>query len=97
VGIVGSIAASSAQLKGAEEIVLVAGIGGSEMGIGKGIDSENVTVGSEDSVCMDIDAEDDEGMIRGFVWTEAVAAVAVGVTRWSVWTLAEMEVVTVSI
>lgn len=68
-GIVEIEAASSAQLKGAKEIV--AGIRGSEMGMGD--DSENVTVGSSGgsvTVCVDIDATEDGGMIGGFVWME---------------------------
>jgi hypothetical protein len=87
------MAASSTQLKVAETVV--AGIGSSEMGMGD--DSENVTVGSGGSVWVDIDAEEDEGLIRGFVWTKAVAVVDAEVIRWSVWTLADIEVVTVSI
>ena len=64
-GIVGSEAASSAQLKGAKTIV--AGIGGSKMGIDGFKDSEIVTGGSEDSVCVDMIAEEDKGMIGEFV------------------------------
>ena len=64
-GIVESEAASSAQLKGAEEIVLVAGVGDSEMGI-RG-SSEKVTVGDRGSVCVDMDAEEDGGIIGEFV------------------------------
>jgi hypothetical protein len=63
VGIVGSMVASSAQLKVAETVV--AGIGISETGMGN--DSENVTVDNGGSVWVDIDAEEDEGMIREFV------------------------------
>ena len=48
-GIVESKAASSAQLKGAEEIVLVAGVGDSEMRIGGS--SEKVTVGDRFGLC----------------------------------------------
>jgi hypothetical protein len=63
VGIVGSEIASSAQLKGEEE--LVAGIGGSKIGIGigigMGIDSEIVGIGG--SVCMDMDADEGRGII----------------------------------
>ena len=65
VGIFESKAASSAQLKGAEEIVLVAGVGDSEMGI-RG-SSEKVTVGDRGSVCVDMDAEEDGGIIGEFV------------------------------
>ena len=54
-GIFESKAALSAQLKGAEEIVLVAGVGDSEMGIGGS--SERVIVGNRGSVCVDMDAE----------------------------------------
>jgi hypothetical protein len=60
------MAASSAQLKVAETVV--AGIRSSEMGMDD--DSEKVTVGNGGSVWVDIDAEEDEGMIRGFVWTK---------------------------
>jgi hypothetical protein len=62
VGIIGSEIASSAQLKVEEEIV--PGIGGSEIEIGMktGVDSEMVG-----SVCVDIDAEKDRGMIRELV------------------------------
>ena len=52
---------SSAQLKGTERVV--AGIGGS--GVGIETDSEMVGVGG--SVCVDIVAVEDEGMIGGFV------------------------------
>jgi hypothetical protein len=62
-GIVGSEKGSSAQLKGVETTVV--GIRGSEMGTGD--DSEGVIVGSECSVCVDMVAEEDGGMIREFV------------------------------
>jgi len=72
-GIVESETASFAQLKGVKEIV--AGIGGLEIGIRRGIgesgdmkDSE--TIGNSGSVCMDIDAEEDRGIIGEFVWTK---------------------------
>ena len=61
-GIVGSEIASSAQLKGAKEIVT--GIWGSEIEMGD--DSEKVTVGNGDSVCVDIDADEDRGIRGGF-------------------------------
>jgi hypothetical protein len=62
-GMVESEAALSNQLKGAE---MVAGNGGSELvGMGKRIDSE--TVGVVGSVCMDMVAEEVEGMITGLV------------------------------
>ena len=64
-GIVESEAASSTQLKGAEKIVLVAGVGDSKMGIGGS--SEKVTVGDRGSVCVDMDAEEDGGIIGEFV------------------------------
>ena len=50
----------SAQLKEAEEIVA-----GSSSEIGVGIDSETVSIGG--SVCVDIVAEEVEGMITWFV------------------------------
>ena len=61
-GIVGSETASSAQLKKAEKIVV--GIGDS--GMGTGDDSGKVTVGSEGSVCVDIDADEDREIRGGF-------------------------------
>ena len=60
-GIVGIEAASSAQLKGVEEIV--AGIRGSGIGIGKGIESEMVG----GSVCVDTVTEVDWGVKGGFI------------------------------
>ena len=44
---------------------MVAGIGDSKMRTGD--DSEGITVGNGSSVCVDIDAEEDKGGIRGFV------------------------------
>ena len=64
-GIVEIDAASSAQLKRAEEIVLVAGVEDPEMKIGG--DSEVITVGKRGSVCVDMDAEEDGGIIGEFV------------------------------
>ena len=64
-GIVEIDAASSAQLKRAEEIVLVAGVEDPEMEIGG--DSEMITVGKRGSVCVDMDAEEDGGIIGEFV------------------------------
>jgi hypothetical protein len=62
-GIVEIEAASSAQLKGEED--LVAGIGGSKIGIGMGIDSEIVGIGG--LVCMDMDADEGRGIIGEIV------------------------------
>ena len=62
VGIVENKAASSAQFKGAEEII--PGIGGLKMGIGKGIVSETVSVGG--LVCVDMVAVENEEIIGGF-------------------------------
>ena len=61
-GIVEIDAASSAQLKRAKEIVLVAGVEDPEMEIGG--DSEMITVGKRGSV---LDAEEDGGIIGEFV------------------------------
>jgi hypothetical protein len=71
-GIVEIETALSAQLKGVEEIV--ASIGDSEIGKGIGIeDLKNLeTVGIDDSVCVDMVAEVDWGMIGMSVWMEAV-------------------------
>jgi hypothetical protein len=62
VGIVGSEAASSAQLKGAKTVV--AGIGVSEIGVGTGIDSEMVGIGG--SICVDMVADMDWGVNGGY-------------------------------
>ena len=59
-GIVESEAASFAQLKDEERIGV--GIGGSEIGIGNGMDSETASIGG--SVCVDIDAVE-EGEMKG--------------------------------
>jgi hypothetical protein len=59
VGIAESEMASSAQLKDVE--TMVAGMGGFKTGRGDG--SEGITVGNGGSVCVDIDAEEDGGMI----------------------------------
>ena len=64
-GIIEIAAASSAQLKGAEE--MIPGVGGSEMGIEKGIVSETVSVGG--SVCVDMVAVEDGEIIEGFGFT----------------------------
>ena len=65
VGIVENEAASSAQFKGAEEII--PGFGGLKMGIGKGIVSETVSVGG--SVCVDMVAVENGEIIGGFGFT----------------------------
>jgi hypothetical protein len=65
VNIVESEAALSAQLKGAEEIV--AGSRGTEVKIGSGIDSNSEMVGVIGSVCVDIVAEEVEGIIMVLV------------------------------
>ena len=57
-GIAASEMASSAQLKGVETIV--AGVVDLEMEVGDSEDSE--MVGNDDSVCVDIDAVEVEGM-----------------------------------
>ena len=72
-GIIGSVAASFAQSKGVEEIV--AGIRGSGIGIGKGIDLETVDIGG--SVCVDMVAVEGGGMKGIFDWIEEVAVVGV--------------------
>ena len=58
-GIFESEIASSAQLKGAE--IVVAGFGESKMEMDN--DSERVVVGIRDSVCVDMVAEENGGMI----------------------------------
>ena len=65
VSIIEIAAASSAQLKGAEEII--PGIESLEMGIGKGIVSETVSAGG--SVCVDMVAVEDGEIIEGFGFT----------------------------
>ena len=65
-GIIEIAAASSAQLKGAEE--MIPGVGGSEMGIEKGIVSETVSVVGG-SVCVDMVAVEDGEIIEGFGFT----------------------------
>jgi hypothetical protein len=62
--------ASSAQLKGVEDIV--ASIRDSEIGKGIGDLKDLETVGIDDSVCVDMVAEVDWGMIGMSVWMEAV-------------------------
>ena len=69
-GIVEIETALSAQLKGVEEIV--ASIGDSEIGKGIGDLKTFKTVGIDDSVCVDMVAEVDWGMIGMSVWMEAV-------------------------
>ena len=68
-GIIGSTAASSAQLKGVKKVV--AGIGGSEigmeMGIGIGDSKDLEMIGNVGLVCVDIDVVGDGGMIGGYV------------------------------
>ena len=69
-GIVEIEAASSAQLKGVERIE--AGIGGSEIGIGMGVGigigglKDLEIIGNGGSVCVDIDAVEDGGIIGEF-------------------------------
>jgi hypothetical protein len=69
-GIVEIETASSAQLKGVEDIV--ASIRDSEIGKGIGDLKDLETVGIDDSVCVDMVAEVDWGMIGMSVWMEAV-------------------------
>ena len=81
IGKVESDKVSSAQLKG-EAVTL--GIGGSEMGIGLGIDSEAVCIGG--SVCVDIDEEVGWGVKGKFIWVDSKAEeVVVVVGTASVW------------
>jgi len=69
-------AASSAQLKGAK--IVVAGIGGSEIGIGIGTgigigigDLKDLEmIGNGGSICLGMVAAEDGGMIGEFVWEE---------------------------
>jgi hypothetical protein len=69
-GIVEIETASSAQLKGVEEIV--ASIGDSEIGKGIGDLKTLETAGIDDSVCVDMVAEVDWEMLGMSVWMEAV-------------------------
>ena len=63
---------------------MVSGIGGSEMGIGIGIDSEIVGIGG--SVCMDMDTEEDWGVQGKFVWVDSeIEEVVVVIGTASVW------------
>lgn len=64
-GIIESEAASSAQLKGAEEIV--ADSKGTEVEIGTGIDSNSEMVSVIGSVCVDMVAEEVDGIITVLV------------------------------
>ena len=59
-GIVESRTASSDQLKGVETVAGMVG----EIGIGE--DSEMITAGDRGSVCVDINAVEDGGMIGEF-------------------------------
>ena len=80
-GIVESEAASFAQLKGAETVI--AGIGGSKIGMDDG--SEKGMVGKGGSVCMDIDAEVDWRVEGKFVEMEAAAMVGLIWIPTSTW------------
>ena len=70
-GIVGREIASSAQLRGAETMIV--GIGNSKMEAGNG--SEGFIAGNRGLVCMDIVAEDDGKMIGGSDWMKTAAMV----------------------